>query len=122
MEGIIPAATVLGAAVLLGALIWKLRSVARSMVDQSARGLMVRMLARQGLAPPASARTVDGTEAAAQAAAHAFRNCAMCQAAEECERFLASGDREGFEAFCPNSGYILQRLRDAPGKEAPAGA
>ena len=31
------------------------------------------------------------------------RTCALCPVARTCERWLASGDREGYGAFCPNA-------------------
>lgn len=29
--------------------------------------------------------------------------CALCSVARTCRRWLASGDREGYQAFCPNA-------------------
>lgn len=39
----------------------------------------------------------------------ATRACVYCNSKEECDAWLASGRREGFEAFCPNAAYIAAR-------------
>ena len=117
MERLVTVAIGLAGVVFVVALVWMLRRAWLSISDQSRRGLMARMMAHQGVAPPAA----DDTNSNAEAAAHAVRRCAMCRAVEQCERFLASGDHEGFEAFCPNANYILEQLRDRRAKEAPAG-
>jgi len=114
-DGLFTAVLGLAGLLLLGGFVWMLRNAWRSMAVQSRRGLLGRMLARQGAHPP------EGTSYSAEAAALAVRRCARCRAADECERFLATGDREGFEAFCPNATYILRQVRDARGEEAPAG-
>ena len=43
--------------------------------------------------------------------AMALRRCALCPSVEECRDWLASGAREGFDAFCPNSRYIRRLER-----------
>lgn len=117
MEGLVTVAIGLAGVVCLGALVWMLLKAWRSISEQSRLGLMARMMARQGVAAADSAETSYNAEAAAQA----VRRCAMCRAVEQCERFLTMGDREGFEAFCPNANYILNLVRDDRAKEAPAG-
>jgi hypothetical protein len=44
-----------------------------------------------------------------RADAVATRTCVFCRSKEECDAWLASGRTEGFEAFCPNAGYIAAR-------------
>lgn len=43
----------------------------------------------------------------------AVRRCMLCGSAERCSSWLQQGGREGFDAFCPNAGYIeeLKRIR-----------
>jgi hypothetical protein len=38
--------------------------------------------------------------------ARAVRSCATCHATAQCRAWLDSGAREGYEAFCPNAGYV----------------
>lgn len=40
----------------------------------------------------------------------AVRRCTKCQAAAHCSAWLGAGKHEGFEAFCPNAGFI-ERIR-----------
>ena len=40
----------------------------------------------------------------------AVRQCVTCTARTQCRAWLDSGEREGFDAFCGNSGY-LSRMR-----------
>jgi hypothetical protein len=39
-------------------------------------------------------------------AAVAARRCVGCADKERCDAWLASGEREGFEAFCPNADFV----------------
>ncbi len=39
-------------------------------------------------------------------AAVATRRCAACAGKAICDEWLASGRRDGFEAFCPNADFI----------------
>ena len=45
--------------------------------------------------------------------ARALRRCMSCSSAERCSAWLAKGGREGYDAFCPNAGFIedLKRIR-----------
>jgi hypothetical protein len=47
--------------------------------------------------------------AEAYGAALATRRCVFCTTKKECDAWLASGRREGFEDFCPNAWYIARR-------------
>jgi hypothetical protein len=62
----------------------------------------VEMLERKGLAPGQ-----DPSQLYAEA--QATRRCVFCKAKQQCDAWLASGRREGFEEFCPNAWYIAQR-------------
>jgi len=50
--------------------------------------------------------------------ARAVRRCVMCPSIDECEKWLASGNREGLGLFCPNSSFFaeLKREKDQPAK------
>jgi len=65
------------------------------------------LLARQG---------VDWGGLAAAAAlnefAFALRRCAGCRARAQCREWLASGRREGYEAFCENGAFV-ERVKSA---------
>ena len=65
--------------------------------------LMHRMLQRQGV-------TIAGVEdyATLEQACHAARRCVVCRDAEACKVWLEGGKSEGYEAFCPNLGFIQQ--------------
>lgn len=39
----------------------------------------------------------------------ATRACVFCNTKEQCDAWLASGESEGFEAFCPNAEYVRRR-------------
>ena len=47
----------------------------------------------------------------------AVRQCVACDAKTRCLARLDSGDRGGFEAFCPNAGYVsrMHGLASMPG-------
>ena len=49
------------------------------------------------------------TEADPRALAVAVRRCTLCPRIDDCNEWLASGEREGLERFCPNAAY-LKRL------------
>ena len=51
--------------------------------------------------------------AGARQFAIAARTCLQCTARARCEAWLASARREGYEAFCPNAGYIA-RMKPGP--------
>jgi uncharacterized protein DUF6455 len=42
--------------------------------------------------------------------ARAIRRCVMCPSLEECDHWLASGDTDGIDKFCPNA-PVLEGLR-----------
>lgn len=48
-------------------------------------------------------------------AAIATRRCVFCNAKDECDAWLASGRRDGFERFCPNAEFIAHRSNLAAG-------
>lgn len=41
-----------------------------------------------------------------RAFAQAIRRCARCTEAAQCRAWLHSGAREGYQAFCPNAGFV----------------
>jgi hypothetical protein len=71
--------------------------------------LLERMLRRQSDAAAQQALASGG-----HAFAVAVRTCVHCSEAAQCRAWLASGARDGFEPFCPNSGYVerMRRLTD----------
>ncbi|MCL4801408.1 MAG: hypothetical protein KJ025_17585 [Burkholderiales bacterium] len=95
-------------AIALVALIaWRARSAWSAVMHDDHVGLMAHMFARQGVRLPA------GDLQYAEAEGRALRRCAMCTETTRCAHFLAAGGGEGFEAFCPNAGFIraMQRGR-----------
>lgn len=74
-------------------------------LDDSSPVLLEQMLRRQG----------DETARLALASADrnfafALRQCARCSQAAQCRAWLTSGARDGYQTFCPNSGYV-QRMK-----------
>lgn len=60
-----------------------------------------KMMERWGLSPESAARReYDLTVAASR--------CGSCKSVIECREWLASGSREGAEAFCPNVPYLSE--------------
>lgn len=66
-----------------------------------------RAMRRQGLMPDAGA----GDDAKM---ARAVRRCVLCPSIDECDHWLASGNKDGLARFCPNASLFddLQRDRD----------
>ena len=65
---------------------------------------LVQVLARHG-------KAIDQALGAGDyQAAIAMRRCAMCAATgkKACDQWLASGTKQGIEAFCPNSEFIAR--------------
>ena len=56
-----------------------------------------------------------------RAFAVAARRCALCSSPEECDAWLATGAREGSEAFCPNATFLenLEREKARSASAAP---
>ena len=48
----------------------------------------------------------------------AVRRCLDCEAKVQCRAWLDSGKREGYEAFCPNAGFVarMKSLAGATGR------
>lgn len=63
---------------------------------------LVEMLDRQGLKLGEDLSRIYSD-------AIATRTCVYCDVKEECDAWLASDKRDGFEAFCPNAQYIARR-------------
>ena len=40
--------------------------------------------------------------------ARAVRRCVMCPSIEECDHWLASGERDGLDLFCPNATFFVE--------------
>ena len=60
------------------------------------------MLLRQGAEVP------ELSQRAGRELGRAVRRCMSCSSAERCSAWLAQGEREGYDAFCPNAGFIEQ--------------
>jgi len=69
--------------------------------------LLERMLRRHGDELARQALASGSAEFAS-----AVRQCARCSEAARCHAWLAGDAREGYQAFCPNAGYVerMQRL------------
>lgn len=63
---------------------------------------LVDMLARRGT------RLQDDSSDMYRAAL-ATRRCVFCNQKDKCDAWLASGQTEGFEQFCPNAEFIQRR-------------
>ncbi len=92
----------LAGALLLGAFVYAILASSWRMLHDDGRLRLRRMLARHGVSLAAAA-TRDCT---VSEAARATRRCVACADKARCDAWLASHRREGFEAFCPNAGFI----------------
>ena len=63
--------------------------------------LLERMLRRQG-DPVARLALAAGDRSFAQA----IRRCARCTHVAQCSAWLQSGACDGYQAFCPNQGFV----------------
>lgn len=45
----------------------------------------------------------------------AVRRCVLCPSIEECDSWLACGERKGLDQFCPNAGFF-DELKSATAK------
>lgn len=63
--------------------------------------LLGEMLSRTG----ADVRRLASEAAALDRSLAAYR-CLGCQRSVECRRWLGSGARDGYQAFCPNAAFI----------------
>jgi hypothetical protein len=79
----------------------------RAMTDERPL-LLSDLLALEGID---MGRHVKG--AGARQFALAARRCMHCTARERCEDWLAARSGDGYQAFCPNAGYIA-RMKDWP--------
>jgi Family of unknown function (DUF6455) len=68
--------------------------------------LIDRMLRRQGERVAYRAIAAGGRDFT-----YAVEQCVTCQKADECRAWLASGATDGYESFCPNSGFIRRVKR-----------
>ena len=68
--------------------------------------LIDRMLRRQGERVAYRAVAAGGRDFAL-----AVNQCVACQKAAECRAWLLSGATEGYESFCPNTGFIQRAKR-----------
>jgi hypothetical protein len=73
----------------------------RRMMSREGDLQMWRTLHRVGLSP----QDMAGGDAKA---ARAVRRCMLCPSIEDCERWLASGSREGLADFCPNASFFAE--------------
>jgi hypothetical protein len=92
--------------VLLGVIVRLTQAMWASVMEADHLSLMTRMLARQGVEVSASSMLAAG------AVGRAVLRCATCAETARCRRFLAADDGEGFDAFCPNTGFIRALKRD----------
>lgn len=76
----------------------------RRMLRDGGRLRLPRMLARRGVHLAAEA---PGTYESARAT----RRCVACVDKAQCDAWLASHQREGSEAFCPNAAFIAHAAR-----------
>lgn len=77
----------------------------RAMTDERPL-LLSELLALEGVDMGLGVRGVGARQFAIAA-----RTCMQCTARARCEAWLASNRRDGYEAFCPNAGYIAGMKR-----------
>lgn len=82
------------------AFLYALINAAWRMLRDDGRLRLDQMLCRRGV------KLALAGEHAPYDAAMAARRCAGCADKARCDAWLATGQREGFEAFCPNADYI----------------
>jgi hypothetical protein len=92
----------LGIAVVAGLGLWRAISDERPL-------LLSELLALEGVDMGVRVR---GT--GARQFALAARTCVQCTARGRCEEWLSARRADGYEAFCPNAGYIA-RMKDCRG-------
>ena len=97
-------ATALGA----GILVFAVLALWRAMIDE--RPLLLPEVLR--LAGVDMAAHANGT--GAREFALAARRCMDCRVRGECEAWLGQPAEEGYEAFCPNAGYVARLKRARP--------
>lgn len=88
-------------AILLAAILYARLALAWRSAHHDGHLRLVPMLARHG-APDQALGT--GTREAASA----MRRCMICPQKTACDRWLASGARNGIDAFCPNAEFIAR--------------
>lgn len=86
----------LGIAVLAALTLW------RAMTDERPL-LLSELLTLEGVEMGARPRGAGGRQFALAA-----RTCMECRARERCEAWLARPGSEGYQAFCPNAGYVAR--------------
>jgi hypothetical protein len=87
-------------ALLLAVFLYALLNSAWRMLHADGRLRLEQMLGRRGV------QLAVAGEHAPYDAAVATRRCAHCAAKGACDTWLASGRRDGFEAFCPNADFV----------------
>lgn len=68
--------------------------------------LLSKVLAAQGLDPLQAMSSSEGREFGL-----AVRRCTRCGGRDRCRAWLASGARDGYQAFCPNAAFIQSLKR-----------
>ena len=90
------------AALGLGILAFAAVALWREMIDERPL-LLAQLLAREHVEMSPHVSGVGARQFALAA-----RRCMHCAARERCEDWLAQDRRSGYEAFCPNTGYIAR--------------
>jgi hypothetical protein len=80
--------------------LYTLASTAWRMLHADGGLRLEQMLGRRGVQLAAAGEQAPSDTAAAA------RRCAGCAGKAVCDDWLASGRRDGFEAFCPNADFI----------------
>jgi len=76
----------------------------RRMLRDDGRLRLRRMLVRNGVRPSSVANEYYEV-------ARATRRCVACADKARCDAWLASHQHKGYEAFCPNAGFIAHSAR-----------
>jgi len=89
---------------LLGLFGYAMFAESQRMLRDDGRLRLRRMLARRRVHVAADAAGIYES-------ARATRRCLACADTAQCDAWLASHQREGSEAFCPNAGFISHAAR-----------
>lgn len=97
-------AVIAALASLIAVMLYAGLAIAWRVAQGDGRLRLVQVLARHGKAADQALGAGD------YQAAIAMRRCAMCAAngKKACDQWLASGTKDGIDAFCPNSEFIAR--------------
>ena len=81
-------------------------SILQRLRREPPRGTMGQLFAGQGIDWPTLARVARIDEFA-----DALGHCTTCGVKADCGRWLEAGQRDGYQRFCPNAGFV-ERVKE----------